>query len=73
MDMNEGSWYKLKSGNWGVKIRHTGQVGDEVNVTNKKGESKVLWLSERAAKFDDAELWEITTEQPGADMEEQPF
>jgi glycine cleavage system aminomethyltransferase T len=68
--MNEASWYKLKSGVWGVKIRHDGQVGDEVTVTNKKGESKTMWLTERAAKFDDAQLWEATDEQPGADFED---
>lgn len=67
--MNEASWYKLKSGVWGVKIRKAGQSGDEVNVTNKKGESKTMWLTDRAAKFDDAELWEVTAEQPGADFE----
>jgi len=70
--VNQGTWYKLKSGKWGVKIRSTGQVGDEVEVTNKKGETKVMWLTNRAAKFDDAELWEATNEQPGADFEDEP-
>ena len=67
--MNQATWYKLKTGEWGVKIRHVGQPGDEVNVTNKKGESKTMWLSDRTAKFDDAELWAVTDEQPGADFE----
>lgn len=58
------TWYKLKSGSWGVKIRHDGQPGQSVTVTNKKGEEKTVWLTARAAKFDDAQLWEVTSEQP---------
>lgn len=67
--MSQATWYKLKSGVWGVKVKPSGEAGDEVTVTNKKGESKTMWLANRAAKFDDAELWEVTEEQPGADFE----
>ena len=41
------SWYKLKSGEWGVKIRHDGQAGETVEVTNKKGETKTVHLVNR--------------------------
>lgn len=71
------SWYKLKSGEWGVKIRHNGEPGDLVEVTNKKGETKTVWLVSRAAKFDDAQLWEVTSDQPDAPthktLDEEPF
>jgi len=71
------SWYKLKSGEWGVKIRHNGEPGDKVEVTNKKGETKLVWLVSRAAKFDDAQLWEVTSDQPDAPthktLDEEPF
>jgi hypothetical protein len=55
----DATWYKLKDGTWGVKIRHDGQPGEEVTVTNKKGDSKQVFLNERVAKFDDAQLWSI--------------
>ena len=72
------SWYKLKSGEWGIKIRHNGQPGDQVEVTNKKGETKLVWLVSRAAKFDDAQLWEVTSDEPEAEtrpptLDEEPF
>lgn len=70
------SWYKLKSGEWGVKIRHNGEPGDLVEVTNKKGETKTVWLVSRAAKFDDAQLWEVTSDQPAPrhkTLDEEPF
>lgn len=53
------TWYKLKDETWGIKIRHEGQPGDTVDVTNSKGETKTVTLARRAAKFDDAELWAI--------------
>jgi hypothetical protein len=53
------TWYKLKDETWGVKIRHEGQPGDNVQVTNSKGETKDATLARRVAKFDDAELWAI--------------
>ena len=56
----EATWYKLKDGAWGVKIRHDGQPGEEVTVTNKKGDSKQVFLNARVAKFDDAQLWSIS-------------
>ena len=55
----DATWYKLKDGTWGVKIRHDGQPGEEVTVTNKKGDSKQVFLNARVAKFDDAQLWSI--------------
>jgi hypothetical protein len=70
------SWYKLKSGEWGVKIRHDGEPGDLVEVTNKKGETKIVWLVNRAAKFDDAQLWEVTSDEPAPrhkTLDEEPF
>lgn len=56
----EATWYKLKDGTWGVKIRHDGQPGEEVTVTNKKGDAKRVFLNTRVAKFDDAQLWSIS-------------
>ena len=72
------TWYKLKSGEWGVKIRHDGQAGEEVAVTNKNGEEKTVYLVKRAAKFDDAQLWEVSTDQPEKPVaqrivDEEPF
>ena len=55
----DATWYKLKDGTWGVKIRHDGQPGEEVTVTNKQGKSKQVFLNARVAKFDDAQLWSI--------------
>lgn len=71
--MNQATWYKLKTGEWGVKVRHTGQPGDTVNILNKKGEEKTMWLSTRAAKFEDAELWEVTDQETRSPSEEEPF
>jgi len=56
----DATWYKLKDGSWGVKIRHDGQPGEEVTVTNKKGDSKKVFLNARVAKFDDAQLWSVS-------------
>lgn len=69
------SWYKLKSGEWGVKIRHEGKAGEEVEVSNKKGEVKTVFLVNRAAKFDDAQLWEVSSEASVQEeiAEEEPF
>ena len=68
------TWYKLKTGEWGVKVRHDGQPGEKIEVTNKKGETKVVWLDARAAKFDDAQLWSVTDEAPQpAPADEEPF
>ena len=53
------TWYKLKSGEWGVKIRHQGTEGEAIQVTNKAGESKDVILGSRVAKFEDAELWSL--------------
>lgn len=54
------SWYKLKDENWGIKIKDgTGKPGEQITVTNSKGEDKTVKLHTRTAKFDDAELWSI--------------
>ena len=58
------TWYKLKDETWGVKVRHDGQPGEQVEVTNKKGETKTVYLVGCAAKFDDAQLWSITDNEP---------
>lgn len=68
----EASWYKLKDGTWGVKIRHDGKPSQQVSVTNKKGETKTVWLVNRAAKFDDAQLWSVTSDQPDNATFEEP-
>ena len=68
----EGTWYKLKAGTWAVKVRHDAQPGDEVSVTNKKGETKTVWLVTCEVKFDDAQLWSITEEAPQKPVED-PF
>lgn len=70
------TWYKLKSGAWGVKIRHDGKPNEAVTVVNKKGEEKTVWLVARAAKFDDAQLWEVTSDEPETahkTLDEEPF
>ena len=69
------TWYKLKDDSWGVKIRHDGQAGEEVTVTNKKGEEKTVFLGKRVAKFDDAQLWTVG-EEPAPrpkTLDEEPF
>ena len=55
----EAQWCKLKSGNWGVRIRFEGQEGSEIIVTTKDGKESSAVLKARVAKFDDAELWEV--------------
>lgn len=73
------TWYKLKDETWGVKIRHDGQEGEELAVTNKKGETKTVWLDKRVAKFDDAQLWSVSSSEPEQavarppTLEEEPF
>ncbi len=73
--MTPATWYKLKDESWGVKVRHQGQPGEQVEITNKKGESKTAYLNKCIAKFDDAQLWSITDEAPAAKEEavEDPF
>jgi hypothetical protein len=58
------TWYKLKDGTWGVKIRHQGTEGEAIEVTNKAGEVKDAILGKRVAKFDDAELWSLFKDEP---------
>lgn len=65
----EASWYKLKSGDWGCKIRVAGQPGDQVALVNKKGEKTNVWLKKQVAKFDDAELWTFTDKAPADEPE----
>jgi len=68
--MSDNTWYKLRDGTWGAKIKHKGEVGDTVHIMNKKGEETQVWLTRRVAEFPDAQLWAITTEQPA---EEESF
>lgn len=68
--MIEATWYKIKRNDaekWGVRIRCQGVVGDECEVTNKKGETKIVYLDSRAAKFDDAELWYVSDTPPAVE------
>ena len=72
------TWYRLKDETWGVKIRHDGKAGEQVEVTNKKGETKTVFLGNRVAKFDDAQLWSVSDEQPQTftrppTLDEEPF
>jgi hypothetical protein len=70
------SWYKLKDGSWGCKIRHEGLEGEKVTLTNKKGEATDVYLVKRVAKFDDAQLWSFSNEAPadgGPAFDEEPF
>ena len=70
------TWYKLKDGTWGVKVRHDGKPGEQVEVTNKKGETKTAYLDKRVAKFDDAQLWSVADEPTtpaSAPADEEPF
>ena len=70
------TWYKLKDETWGVKIRHDGKEGEQVQVTSKKGETKTVFLGRRVAKFDDAQLWSVSDEAPAAQqktLDEEPF
>lgn len=55
----EVTWCKLKTGKWGVRVRYAAEAGTEVEVANKEGKVSNVVLSNRVAKFDDAELWEI--------------
>ena len=57
----DAKWYKLNDGTWGVKIRHDGQAGEEVTVTNRDGVSKQVTLNVREAKFDDAQIWSVSS------------
>ena len=72
------TWYKLKDGSWGIKIRHDGQPGEEIEITNKKRETKTVYLGKRVAKFDDAQLWSVGDEptepvtRPKT-LDEEPF
>jgi hypothetical protein len=74
--MESATWYKLTDESWGVKVRYDGQEGDQVTVTNKKGEEKTVWLAKRVAKFDDAQLWSVSDDKPITRREtqdEEPF
>ena len=55
----EAQWCKLKSGDWGVRIRFAGEAGKEIIVVTKDGKESTTTLKSRVAKFDDAELWEV--------------
>jgi hypothetical protein len=77
--MNTATWYKIKGKDgekWGVKVRHEAKPGERVEVTNAKGETKIVILGSRAAKFDDAELWHLGGDgavKQEADKQPEPF
>jgi hypothetical protein len=73
MTNNPNTWYKLKDGTWGAKLRHAANEGDSVMLTNKKGEETQVWLVKKIAQFPDASLWSCTSEQPEQIAEEEPF
>jgi len=64
------NWYKLKSGEWGIKIKHDGRVNEEITVVNAKGKETTVYLVSRVARFDDAQLWSVTLDKP-EDIEEE--
>jgi hypothetical protein len=37
------TWYKLKDETWGVKIRHDGKEGEQVEVTSKNRSDVRQW------------------------------
>jgi hypothetical protein len=43
------TWYKLKDGTWGAKLRVAATEGDSVMLTNKKGEETQVWLVKKIA------------------------
>lgn len=65
MNNNEANtWYKLKDGTWGAKLRHNAVVGDKVVLTTKTGKQSEVWLTRKIAEFPDASLWSISSEEP---------
>lgn len=73
MTDNLNTWYKLKDGTWGAKLRSQANEGDCVMLTNKKGEETQVWLVKKIAQFPDASLWSCTSEEPEPVAEEEPF
>jgi hypothetical protein len=60
----QGKWYRLKAKDgrqeqWGCKVFHKGQRGEQIEVTNSRNEMTVVTLGKRVAEFDDAELWTV--------------
>ena len=66
------TWYKLRDGTWGAKLRHPANPGDCVMLVTKKGEEKPVWLISKVATFPDASLWTCTSEEP-ENVVEEPF
>lgn len=63
--MTTAVWWKLKDGNWGIKIGHNANSGEEVTLTNKAGKASTVWLKNRIAKFEDGNsIWSIAKTAP---------
>ena len=73
MSDNTNTWYKLKDGTWGAKLRHPANPGDCVTLITKKGEEKQVWLINKVAQFPDASLSTCSSDAPEAVAEEEPF
>lgn len=75
MTDNLNTWYKLKDGTWGAKLRVVASEGECVMLTNKKGEETPVWLVKKIAQFPDASLWSCTSEEPAhtEELVEEPF
>ena len=64
MSNDTNSWYKLKDGTWGAKLRHAATEGEKVVLTTKDGKQSEVWLTRKIAQFPDASLWSISSEEP---------
>jgi uncharacterized protein YaeQ len=73
MSNETNSWYKLKDGTWGAKLRHAATEGEQVVLTTKDGKQSDVWLVRKIAQFPDASLWSVTSEEPVAVADEAPF
>jgi hypothetical protein len=56
MSNETNSWYKLKDGTWGAKLRHAATEGEQVVLTTKDGKQSDVWLVRKIAQFPDASL-----------------
>jgi hypothetical protein len=76
MSNETNTWYKLKDGTWGAKLRHAATEGDKVVLTTKDGKQSEVWLTRKIAQFPDASLWSVSSEEPEAlvaPADEEPF
>jgi len=73
MSNETNSWYKLKDGTWGAKLRHVANEGERVILTTKDGKESEVWLQRKIAQFPDASLWSVASEAPVAVAAEEYF